>query len=690
MVDDDRFPLNPREEPEMRMVRFRTLACYPLNAAMESRAPTIGEIVQEMQTVRTSERHARLIDPRLGDFQGENKTERGFLMRGTLHFITCGNVDDGKSTLIGKLLLESEQVFEDQLSAIENDSTRYGTQGNTEDSAQFVDGLQAEREPSITIDSAYRFFATPRRRFVVADTPGHQQYMRNIAAGASTSDLAVLVVTACKDLPIESHRHARIVSMLGIRHLVMAINKMDLMNWDEAIYSKIVHEFRPLVGELGFESFQPIPLSALNGDNVTQSGAARPWYTGPTLLQYLEEIDVSSGASNLGFRMPVQYVNRRTQGFHGYCGRIASGDVKVGDRVRIAPGGMETKVRSIVAWQAELPVAATGDSITLCLEDEVDVSRGNVIASSFDPEESCDQFEARVLCLSEHPLLAGRTYLLNIHTCQAVATITAIKHQVDVIRGTHLAARSLGLNEIGVVNLSTDRPVPFEPYDRYKNLGSFILVDRRTNQTIGAGMINFSLRRAATIHWQALDINKTIRASQKLQKPVCLWFTGLSASGKSTIANLLEKRLFAAGRHTYMLDGDNIRHGLSRDLGFTEADRVENIRRVIEVATLMVDAGLVVIVSCISPYRAERELARSRFEYREFIEAFVDAPLEECERRDPKGLYAKARSGELVNFTGIDSSYEPPEAPEIRLDTVANNVEECVDLILSFMGTNIG
>jgi bifunctional enzyme CysN/CysC len=607
------------------------------------------------------------------------------LMQGTLRFITCGSVDDGKSTLIGRLLWESKQVFEDQLSALEKDSTRYGTQGDTMDLALLVDGLQAEREQSITIDVAYRFFATPRRRFVVADTPGHEQYTRNMATGASTSELAVLVVNAGKGLQVQTHRHARIVAMLGIKHLVMAINKMDLVDWDENVFSKIVEEFQPLIRELGFESFQPIPVSALNGDNVTESSPVASWYRGPTLLNYLEEIDVTRGVANLNFRMPVQFVNRPTQDFRGYCGRIASGDVKVGDRVRIVPGGMETKVRSIVAWQAELPAAATGDSITLCFEDEVDVSRGNVIASAADPEELSDQFEARVLCLSEHPLLAGRSYLLNIHTCNAVATITAIKHQVDVKLGTHLAARSLGLNDIGVVNISTDRPIPFEPYDRCRGLGSFILVDRLTNQTVGAGMIDFSLRRAANIHWQAVDINKTVRARQKLQKPVCLWFTGLSASGKSTIANLLEKRMFAAGRHTYMLDGDNIRHGLNRDLGFTEADRVENIRRVTEVARLMVDAGLVVIVSFISPYRAERRRARSRFESGEFIEVFVDTPIEVCERRDPKGLYAKARRGDLVNFTGIDSEYEPPDAAEIRLDTVDHKAEECVDLILSFL-----
>jgi bifunctional enzyme CysN/CysC len=607
-------------------------------------------------------------------------------MNDTLRFITCGSVDDGKSTMIGRLLWESKQVFEDQLTALQKDSTRYGTQGEAMDMALLVDGLQAEREQSITIDVAYRFFSTPRRRFVVADTPGHEQYTRNMATGASTSELAVLVVNASKGLLVQTHRHARIVSMLGIRHLVMAVNKMDLVGWDEEIFSKIVREFEPLVHELKFASFQAIPISALDGDNVTVRSGASPWYTGPTLLSCLEEVDVSRGSPDLSFRMPVQLVNRPTQDFRGYCGRIAAGGVKVGDRVRIAPSGLETRVRSIVAWHSELPSASTGDSVTLCLEDEVDVSRGNVIASSADPVEMSDQFEARLLCLSDHPLVAGRTYLLQLHTSQATATITAIKYKVDVREGSHLAARSLVMNDIGVVNISVDRFLPFEPYDRCRRLGSFILVDRLTHQTVGAGMLDFSLRRAANIHWQAVDVNKPVRAAQKLQKPVCLWFTGLSGSGKSTIANLLEKRMFAAGRHTYMLDGDNVRHGLNRDLGFTEADRVENIRRVTEVARLMVDAGLIVLVSFISPYRSERRMARSRFEAGEFIEVFVDTPLEECERRDTKGLYAKARRGELKNFTGIDSDYEPPEAPDIRIDTVSFSAEQCVEQILALLG----
>jgi bifunctional enzyme CysN/CysC len=606
-------------------------------------------------------------------------------MPDVLRFITCGSVDDGKSTLIGRLLWESKQVFEDHFSALERDSTRYGTQGDAIDFALLVDGLQSEREQSITIDVAYRFFATPRRRFIVADTPGHEQYTRNMATGASTSELAVLVVNAGKGLQVQTHRHARIVSLLGIRHLVMAINKMDLVAWDEEVFEKIVGEFRPLAHDLGFQSFQPIPVSALKGDNITEPSAAAPWYKGPALLRYLEDVDATTDVPNLKFRMAVQLVNRPRHDFRGYCGRIASGEVKVGDKVRVVPGGRETKVRSIVAWQAELPSAAAGESITLCLADEVDVSRGSVLVAAADPVDLSDQFEARVISLSDHHLVAGRSYLMNLHTSQAVATITAIKHRVDVRSGSHIAARALEMNDIGVVNLSTDRPVPFEPYDRCRRLGSFILVDRITNETVGAGMIDFSLRRAANIHWQAVDIDKQARARQKLQKPVCLWFTGLSASGKSTIANLLEKRLFAAGKHTYMLDGDNVRHGLNRDLGFTEADRAENIRRVTEVARLLVDAGLVTIVSFISPYRAERELARSRFEAEEFIEVFVDTPLAICEQRDPKGLYAKARRGELANFTGIDSDYQPPVAPEIHLHTEVESVEQCVEHILHML-----
>jgi bifunctional enzyme CysN/CysC len=599
-----------------------------------------------------------------------------------LRFITCGSVDDGKSTLIGRLLWESKQVFDDHVSALERDTARYGTTGEKMDFALLVDGLEAEREQSITIDVAYRFFATEHRRFVVADTPGHEQYTRNMATGASTSDLAVLVVNAEKGLQVQTHRHARIVALLGIRHLIMAVNKMDLVNWDEGVFNRIVEEFQPLVRELGFLTFQPIPLSALNGDNITEPSSSSPWYSGPTLLGSLEQAEVDRGRGHVPFRMAVQLVNRPNQDFRGYCGRVASGDISVGDPVRILPGGTETRIRSIVGWQAELPSASAGDSITLCLENEVDVSRGSVIANAKEPIELSDQFEAKVLCLTDHDLVPGRSYLFRLHTLQAVASITAIKYQVDVKLGSHLAARSLSMNEIGVVNLSIDRPVPFEPYNQCRSLGSFILVDKITNQTVGAGMIDFALRRASNIHWQAVDVNKESRGRHLLQKPACLWFTGLSGSGKSTIANLLEKRLFASGKHTYLLDGDNVRHGLNRDLGFTETDRVENIRRVTEIAKLFVDAGLIVLVSFISPYRAERRFARSQFADGEFIEVFVDTPLEVCERRDPKGLYRKARSGALANFTGIDSEYEPPESPEIRLDTIAHSAEDNVHNIL--------
>jgi bifunctional enzyme CysN/CysC len=608
-------------------------------------------------------------------------------MRDTLRFITCGSVDDGKSTLIGRLLVESRQVFDDHLAALEKDSSRYGTQGDMIDLALLVDGLQAEREQSITIDVAYRFFSTPARRFVVADTPGHEQYTRNMATGASTSELAVLVVNALNGLQTQTHRHARIVALLGIRHLVLAVNKMDLVSYSEKVFSEIVLEFQSLLRELSFDSFQAIPLSALYGDNITEQSSLMPWYKGPAFLRHLESIDTSRRNANLPFRMPVQWVNRPNQNFRGYCGRVASGEVKVGDRVRIVPGGTETSVRSIVVWQEERPTATAGESITLCLDDEVDISRGVVIASASEPIEQSDQFEAKLLCLSEELLVPGRTYLLNKHTCQVGASITAIKYQVDVKLGAHLAAKSLGLNDIAVVNIYTDRPVPFETYERSRGLGSFILVDRLSNQTVGAGMIDFSLRRAANIHWQALDIDKKARAKQKLQRPMCLWLTGLSGSGKSTIANLLEKRLFAEGRHTYVLDGDNVRHGLNKDLGFIEADRVENIRRVTEVAKLLVDAGLVVVVSFISPYRAERERARLSFAPGEFFEVFVDAPLEECERRDTKGLYAKARRGILRNFTGIDSEYEAPESPEIHLNTVSTSPEECIDRILQAMAS---
>jgi bifunctional enzyme CysN/CysC len=600
-------------------------------------------------------------------------------MKNSLRFITCGNVDDGKSTLIGRLLWDAKQVLDDHL-ALTKDSARHRAQDDAIDLAPLVDGHQAESEQSITIDDGYCFFATPRRRFIVADTPGHEQFTCNMVTEASNSELAILVVGAEKGLQSQTLRHARMVALLGIRHLLLAVNKMDLVHWDEVAFSRIVRDFQPLANELRFESYHAIPISALNGDNVIKQSGAAPWYRGPSLLQWLEEIDVTH-EQDVKFRMPIQFVNLRNGDFRGYCGRVATGTVRVGDRVRVLPEGAETTVCAIVAWKAEQPAATQGDSIALRLENEVAAGRGSVIASASDPIEVSDHFEARVLCLSDHRLVSGRSYLFQIHTAQAIATIRTIKHEVDVRLGTRLTLQSLELNEVGVIDLSIDRPVPYEPFDRCRGLGSFILIDRISHEIVAAGMIEFPLRRA-DIRWQAMDISKHMRAQQKLQKPMCLWFTGLPASGKSTIANLLEKRMFAAGLHTYTLDGDNIRHGLNRDLGFTEADRIENIRRITEVARLFVDAGLVAIVSFISPFRTEREMARSRFEPGEFVEVFVDTPLEECERRDPKGLYAKARRGELKNFTGIDSEYQPPLNPEIRLDTVSNSPEECVDCIL--------
>ena len=603
-------------------------------------------------------------------------------MLSLLRFITCGSVDDGKSTLVGRLLYESHQVFDDQMSALQKDSSRFGTQGDELDLALLVDGLHAEREQGITIDVAYRFFGTPARRFIVADTPGHEQYTRNMATGASTAQLAVLLIAARKGVLIQTCRHSRIVAMLGVKHVVLAVNKMDLMGWDPQVFDKIVADYRAFAAELQFTAVQAIPLSALTGDNVTAASAHTPWYPGPPLLTYLEGVETAGTRAEAPFRMPVQWVNRPHLDFRGFCGRVASGGVKPGDRVVVLPSGIESTVKTVIGAGAEVGAAGQGDSITLTLADEVDVGRGDVIAAAAAPVPVTDQFEARLLWMSEHPLVAGRPYFLKIHSSQVGAVVSRIKFRMDVNSGAHLAATSLALNEIGVINVSTDRPVPYEIYEQGKRLGAFILIDRLTNETAGAGMIDFPLRRAANLHWQAMSVDKGARAALKLQRPRCLWLTGLSGSGKSTIANLLEKRLHAAGRHTCMLDGDNVRHGLNRDLGFTEADRVENIRRVAEVARLMVDAGLIVIVSFISPYRAERAFARSLFEAGEFQEIYVNAPLEECERRDPKHLYAKAWRGELKNFTGIDSAYEAPEASELELDTLHDHPDACVEKIV--------
>ena len=609
----------------------------------------------------------------------------------TLRFITCGSVDDGKSTLIGRLLYETKLIFEDQLEALKADSKKFGTQGDRLDFALLVDGLQAEREQKITIDVAYRFFATPQRRFIVADTPGHEQYTRNMATGASTAQAAVLLIDARKGVLPQTQRHSRIVSMLGIRHVALAVNKMDLVNWSQRVFDEIEVAYRRFAQDLGFETITALPLSALEGHNIVDLGyAATPWYEGPTLLQWLETTPAEEREIAQPFAMPVQWVNRPNLDFRGFSGRIASGVVKRGNRVRISPSGVTSRIKEILDGTGAKAEAAAGESVTLVLEDEVDASRGDVIAIAVDPVESADQFEADLLWMSEHPLLPGRPYAALIHSKAASVTITHIKYRLDVNTGAHLAARTLGLNEIATVNVSFDRSVPFAPYTENKRLGAFIIIDKLTNETVGAGMIRFALRRSANVHWQALEVTKTVRAEMKSQQARCLWFTGLSGSGKSTIANLLEKRLYAEGKHTYILDGDNVRHGLNRDLGFTEADRVENIRRVAEVAKLLADAGLIVIVAFISPFRAERELARSLCEPGEFIEVFVDTPLEECERRDVKGLYAKARRGELKNFTGIDSDYEQPQSPEIHLRTVGTTPAACVDTIVQLLKSRDG
>jgi bifunctional enzyme CysN/CysC len=600
----------------------------------------------------------------------------------TLRFITCGSVDDGKSTLIGRLLYETKLIFEDQLEALKLDSEKFGTQGDRLDFALLVDGLQAEREQGITIDVAYRFFAMPTRRFIVADTPGHEQYTRNMATGASTAQAAILLIDARKGVLTQTKRHSRIVSMLGIHHVALAINKMDLVNWSKDVFDEIEQAYRCFAQDLCFETITAIPISALEGQNVVEpSDVAMPWYEGTTLLDWLETVPAEDGEINRPFAMPVQWVNRPNLDFRGFAGRIASGSVKPGDPVCISPSGIRSTVKEIVVYEGLQQTGKAGQSITLVLTDDVDVSRGDVIASAAHPIECADQFEADILWMSEHALLPGRPYAALIHSKSASVTITHIKHRLDINTGAHLAARTLALNEIGTVTVSFDRPVPFLSYTENKRLGAFIVIDKLTNDTVGAGLIRFALRRASNVHWQALEVTKSARAKLKRQEARCLWFTGLSGSGKSTIANLLEKRLHAEGKHTYILDGDNVRHGLNRDLGFTEADRVENIRRVAEVAKLLVDAGLIVIVAFISPFRSERELARGLFDPGEFVEIFVDAPLEECERRDVKGLYAKARRGELINFTGIDSAYEPPVAPEIHLRTMEMSPESCVDRV---------
>ncbi|MFD0739374.1 sulfate adenylyltransferase subunit CysN [Lysobacter koreensis] len=598
--------------------------------------------------------------------------------KGLLRFITCGSVDDGKSTLIGRLLHDTKGLFVDQLAALESDSRRHGTQGEEIDYALLLDGLAAEREQGITIDVAYRFFSTDKRKFIVADCPGHEQYTRNMATGASTADVAVVLVDARKGLLTQTRRHSYIVSLLGIRQVVLAVNKMDLVGFDAAVFEAIAAEYRALAVQLGIANVTAIPLSALNGDNLLQPSQAMPWYHGPSLLEWLETVDVARGDSDVGFRLPVQWVNRpdRTdegRNFRGFAGTIAAGEVHPGDEVVVLPSGRRSKVARIVTDRGDLAVASTAQAITLTLADELDISRGDVIASAARPPQVADQFAAHLLWMGEHALLPGRPYWLKIGARNVGASVTEIKHKVDVNTQEHLAAKHLELNEVGYCNLYLDQPVAFEAYADNRELGGFILIDRQDNATVAAGTLDFALRRAGNIHWQHVDVDKASRARSKAQAPRCVWFTGLSGAGKSAIANLVEKRLHALGHHTYILDGDNVRHGLNKDLGFTDEDRVENIRRVAEVAKLMTDAGLIVLVSFISPFRAERRLARELFDAGEFIEVHVDTPLAVAEQRDVKGLYAKARAGQIPNFTGIDSPYEVPEAAELVLDTVAES-----------------
>lgn len=600
-----------------------------------------------------------------------------------LRFITCGSVDDGKSTLIGRLLYESKMIFEDQLTALEQDSKKVGTQGENIDFALLVDGLAAEREQGITIDVAYRFFATEHRKFIVADTPGHEQYTRNMATGASTADLAVLLIDARQGVLTQTKRHAFIASQLGVRHIVLAVNKMDLVDYSENVFNEIVEDFKAFAAQLDIPNLHAIPVSALVGDNVVDGSRFMPWYEGPSLLGYLEGVDVEAEETSLPFRMPVQWVNRPDLDFRGYAGRIAGGIIRPGDDIRVLPSGKQSKIARIVTMDSDLDEAVSGQSVTLTLTDEIDISRGDVIATSETPPEISDQFDTTIIWLSEEPMLPGRSYIMKTSSRLVSATVNAPKHKTDVNTLQKLPAKTLQLNEIGNCTLAVDRPIAFDSYAENRQTGSFILIDRMTNNTVGMGMINFPLRRAANIHWQNLDINKAANAEQKGQNPAVLWFTGLSGSGKSTIANEVQRRLYATGRHSFILDGDNVRHGLNRDLGFTDADRVENIRRVAEVSKLMVEAGLITLVSFISPFRAERELARNLMEEGEFIEIFVNTPLSVAETRDPKGLYKKARAGNLKNFTGIDSPYEAPENPEIEINTAEMSVEDAAERVIN-------
>ncbi len=601
-----------------------------------------------------------------------------------LRFITCGSVDDGKSTLIGRLLYDSRMIFEDQMAALEADSRKIGTQGDNIDFALLVDGLAAEREQGITIDVAYRFFSTDKRKFIVADTPGHEQYTRNMVTGASTADLAVILIDARKGVLTQTRRHSYLVSLMGIRHVVLAVNKMDLVDWSKDIFDTIVAEYRDFAAQIGLPDFLALPISGLKGDNIATRSEAAPWYPGPALMDHLETVEIDAERrARAPFRMSVQWVNRPNADFRGFSGQISGGGTRPGQRIRVAPSGQTSTIARIVTLDGDLDEAVAGQSVTLTLADEIDCSRGDVIAAADTPPEAADQFETTLIWMAEDRLLPGRPYWLKLGARLVSAQVTSIKYKVNVNTLEHLAGKVLELNEIAVCNISLDQPVAFDPYADNQDMGGFILIDRMSNATVGAGLIHFALRRSQNVHWQALDVTREARAGVMGQKPAVLWFTGLSGAGKSTIANLVEKRLHSLGHHTLLLDGDNVRHGLCRDLGFTDADRVENIRRVAEVARLMLDAGLIVLVSFISPFRAERAMARQLMPAGEFLEIFVDTPLAEVEKRDVKGLYKMARAGQLKNFTGIDSPYEAPEHPDLHIDTTRLDAAAGATLIVS-------
>jgi bifunctional enzyme CysN/CysC len=602
--------------------------------------------------------------------------------KGMLRFITCGSVDDGKSSLIGRLLWDSKLIFDDQLATLAADSKRVGTQGDDIDYALLLDGLQAEREQGITIDVAYRYFSTDKRKFIVADTPGHEQYTRNMVTGASTAELAVILVDARKGVLTQTRRHSFLVSLVGIRKVILAVNKMDLVGYSASTFHSIREQYEAFASQLGFEDITSIPLSALKGDNIIEHSANTPWYSGPTLISHLETVEVFKSEIEKPFRLPVQWVNRPNLDFRGFSGTIASGQVRPGDEIAVPSSGRTSKVKAIVTLDGDLDMAMAGQAVTLTLEDEVDISRGEVLSAPLARPDFADQFEAKIVWMHEVPLLPGRSYLLKTGGGSVPAQVTDLKYKLNVNTLEHEPGKTLELNEVGVCNLSLGRPLSFDPYKDNRITGGFILVDRFSNATVAAGMIEFALRRATNIHWQALDVDKRTRAAHMGQKPRVLWFTGLSGSGKSTIANLVEKRLLSMGKHTYLLDGDNVRHGLNKDLGFTDTDRVENIRRVGEVSRLFLDAGMIVLVSFISPFRSERRMARELMHEGEFLEVYVNTSLEVCEQRDPKGLYKKARAGELPNFTGIGSEYQPPEDPELVLDGAGDAPEALAEQVV--------